>query len=327
MSTSLASVVDAVLEVPIGPSFTRIGYAVRSRTDRWRSLDSYELRGRTIAVTGATSGLGRHAAVRFAGLGATVVVIGRDAARTERARDEIAGEAASESVHTAVADMSDLGQVRALAGTLLAEHPAIDTIVHNAGALTADRRLNGDGIEMTVAAQVLGPFLLTSLLLPALRDTGRTGRVITVSSGGMYATGLTVRDLQMGEADYKGSEQYARAKRAQVTLNEMWADRVPASQVVFQAMHPGWADTPGVEASLPTFRKVTGPLLRSVEQGADTIVWLAADDAATAASGRFWHDRRPRSIHKLPTTRRTDTPERRAELWAWCVEHTGAVAP
>lgn len=327
MSPSVASIVDAVLEAPIGPSFTRIGYAVRRRTDHWRNLDSYDLRGRTIAVTGATSGLGRHAAARFAGLGATVVVIGRDALRTERTRDEIARESGSAAVHAALADMSDLGQVRALAGTLLAEHPAIDTIVHNAGALTADRRVNADGIEVTVAAQVLGPFLLTSLLLPALRDAGPTGRVITVSSGGMYATGLTVRHLQMADADYKGSEQYARAKRAQVTLNEMWADRVPASQVVFHAMHPGWADTPGVEASLPTFRKVTGPLLRSVEEGADTIVWLAADDAATAASGRFWHDRRERSIHKLPTTRRSDTPERRSDLWAWCVEQSGAVAP
>lgn len=327
MSLSVASIVDAVLEAPVGPSFTRIGYAVRRRTEHWRDLDSYDLTGRTIAVTGATSGLGRHAAARFAGLGATVVVIGRDAARTERARDGIASESGATSVHTALADMSDLGQVRELAATLLAEHPDIDTIVHNAGALTADRRVNGDGIETTVAAQVLGPFLLTSLLLPALRDAGPTGRVVTVSSGGMYATGLTVRHLQMSDADYKGSEQYARAKRAQVTLNELWAERVPASQVVFHAMHPGWADTPGVEASLPTFRKVTGPLLRSLEEGADTMVWLAADDAALATSGGFWHDRRERSIHKLPTTRRSDTPERRADLWEWCVEHSGAVAP
>jgi dehydrogenase/reductase SDR family member 12 len=324
---SVASIVDAVLEAPIGPSFTRIGYTVRRRTEHWRSLDSYDLRGRTIAVTGATSGLGRHAAARFAGLGATVVVVGRDATRTERARNEIAGETGSASVHIALADMSELDQVRDLAATLLAEHPAVDTIVHNAGALAADRRVNSDGIEVTVAAQVLGPFLLISLLLPNLGGAGPTGRVVTVSSGGMYATGLTVRHLQMNDDDYRGSEQYARAKRAQVTLNELWAEHAPKTRVVFHAMHPGWADTPGVEASLPTFRKVTGPLLRSVEEGADTIVWLTADEAPLATSGRFWHDRRERPVHKLPTTRRSDTPERRAELWAWCVEQTGAVTP
>lgn len=322
MSNALAGMVDAVLEAPVAPSFTRIGYAVRKRTAGWRPLDSYDLTGRTVAVTGATSGLGRHTAGRLAGLGAAVVLVGRDRERTERARDEIRATGASD-VHMALADMGDLDQVRELAGALLTDHPELDTVVHNAGALTADRRLNPDGIEATVASQVLGPFLLTSLVVPSLQE--RQGRVITVSSGGMYATGLTVGRLQMTDADYQGSEQYARAKRAQVTLNELWARRTTG--VAFHAMHPGWADTPGVAASLPTFRKLTGPLLRSVEQGADTVVWLAADDEALATSGRFWHDRRVRSIHKLPSTKRTDTPERRAALWAWCVEQTGAVAP
>jgi dehydrogenase/reductase SDR family member 12 len=326
----IGTVVDAILEAPIAPSFTRVGYALRRHTADWRDLDSYELTGRTIAVTGATSGLGRHTATRLAGLGATVVVIGRSADRTTRAAEEIARSAAPagvDRVHTALADMGELDDVRALADQLRREHPTLDTIVHNAGALSAERRFNSAGIEVTVASQVLGPFLLTSLLLPTLRSGERAGRVITVSSGGMYATGLTVRHLQMGQTDYRGSEQYARAKRAQVTLNEMWASRVPHDESVFHAMHPGWADTPGVAESLPTFRKVTGPLLRSVEQGADTIVWLAADDAPAATSGEFWHDRRVRSIHKLPTTRRTDTAERRAELWAWCAEHTGVESP
>jgi NAD(P)-dependent dehydrogenase (short-subunit alcohol dehydrogenase family) len=138
-----------------------------------------------------------------------------------------------------------------------------------------------------------------------------------MSSGGMYASSLRVSDLQMGD-DYKGSEQYARAKRAQVTLNEMWAQRVPAVDVVFHAMHPGWADTPGVRESLPTFRKIVGPLLRTPAQGVDTLVWLAADDGEPrTTSGRFWLDRHQRSIHKLPSTRKSDTPERRRELWDW----------
>jgi NAD(P)-dependent dehydrogenase (short-subunit alcohol dehydrogenase family) len=138
----------------------------------------------------------------------------------------------------------------------------------------------------------------------------------------MYASPLKVADLQMGD-DYKGSEQYARAKRAQVTLNEMWAARVSPTELVFHAMHPGWADTPGVRESLPTFRKVVGPLLRTPEQGADTLVWLAADPVEPlASSGRFWLDRRQRSIHKLPTTKKTDTLERRQRLWDWVEEQS-----
>jgi dehydrogenase/reductase SDR family protein 12 len=316
-------IVDKMLEGPIIPSFTSIGYHVRSRIEEWDTLDSFDMTGRTVVVTGATSGLGKHAAQRFTQLGATVIVTGRNADKAERARDEIAATTGSESLEIATGDMGELDQVRALADSITSRHERVDVLVHNAGALSAERRTNSDGIEATVASQVLGPFLLTSLLLGSLRRAA-PGRVVTVSSGGMYSTGLAVDELQMGPSDYKGSEQYARAKRAQVTLNEMWAERTDPAQIVFQAMHPGWADTPGVEASLPTFRKIVGPLLRSVEQGADTIVWLGAAEGPVESTGDFWLDRRRRSIHKLPNTRRSDTQERREGLWDWCIQQTGA---
>jgi NAD(P)-dependent dehydrogenase (short-subunit alcohol dehydrogenase family) len=174
---------------------------------------------------------------------------------------------------------------------------------------------------MTVASQVVGPFLLTALLLGHLA-AAEAPRVVTMSSGGMYASNLEVDRLQMDD-DYNGTEQYARAKRAQVTLTEMWAAHPGSAPVVFHAVHPGWADTPGVAASLPRFRQVVGPLLRTPAQGADTMVWLTADDTAMSSSGCFWHDRRPRSIHRLPTTKWSDTPERRAQLWAWCASTAG----
>ena len=127
-----------------------------------------------------------------------------------------------------------------------------------------------------------------------------------------------------GSADpYRGAEQYARAKRAQVTLTEIWAEKFADSGVRFHSLHPGWADTPGVEEALPTFRKIVGPLLRSPAEGADTLVWLTADDTVVVENGLFWHDRAPRAIHRLPQTRRSDTPERRADLWDWCVAQTG----
>ena len=147
-----------------------------------------------------------------------------------------------------------------------------------------------------------------------------------MSSGGMYAAGLTVSELQMTADKYNGTKQYALAKRAQVTLNEMWAERFGESGIHFHALHPGWADTPGVDASLPTFSKLMGPLLRTPAQGADTLVWLAADDVALASNGKFWLDRRQRSIHKLPSTKESDTPERRAELWDW-VALTAGIEP
>jgi NAD(P)-dependent dehydrogenase (short-subunit alcohol dehydrogenase family) len=206
---------------------------------------------------------------------------------------------------------------------LLQRHPAIHVLIHNAGALDDVRQTSPEGIELTVASQVVGPFLLTGLLLPALKAAA-PARVLWVSSGGMYSEPLSVDRLEMPADGYDGTTAYARAKRAQVTLVELWARRLEADGIVVHAMHPGWADTPGVARSLPTFRRVVGPLLRTPEDGADTLVWLAVDDGAPLAeSGRFWLDRRPRALHRLASTRRSDTPEERARLWRWAVEKSG----
>ena len=110
-----------------------------------------------------------------------------------------------------------------------------------------------------------------------------------VTSGGMYSQGLDVDHLEMDEDRYKGATQYARAKRAQVELLGLWAERL-APTAVAHATHPGWADTPGVEASLPTFRKITGPALRTPNQGADTLVWLLWADEPAQTSGKLWLD-------------------------------------
>ena len=317
-----SGVIDSVIEAPIVTSFTSIGYDLRRRLDDWTPLADYDLSGKVIVVTGATSGLGLAAATQMARCGATLVLVGRSAARNDATVADISNETGNRSISQVPADMGDYEQVRQLAAAILDEHDRLDVLLHNAGALTAERSEAPDGTEATVASQVVGPFLLTGLLLDRLAESAPS-RVLTMSSGGMYTAGLTVSHLQMDPSEYKGTEQYARAKRAQVTLNEMWAERFGQRGVFFHALHPGWADTPGVDEALPLFSKVLGPLLRSPEQGADTAVWLAADGAALEENGRFWLDRRTRAIHKLPTTRRSDTEARREKLWDWVVETSG----
>ena len=129
----------------------------------------------------------------------------------------------------------------------------------------------------------------------------------------MYTAGLALDDLQYEKTAYNGSRAYARTKRALVVLTELWAEQLKGSGVVVHAMHPGWADTPGVASSLPGFHTVTRRLLRTPEQGADTISWLAASPEAARASGAFWLDREPHVTHVFPGT--DPTPAERRQLW------------
>ena len=199
-----SDVIDSVIEAPVVPSFTKIGYAVRSRLDDWDDLDSYDLHGRNYVVTGSSSGLGRFAAEQLASRGAHVVVNSRSHDSAKQAADEIMGRTGSSEVSTLACDMGELDQVRAAATDLTSRFDRIDGLLHNAGALSNERQENSDGIEATIASQVVGPFLFTSLLLDSLRASA-PGRVITMSSGGMYTAGLTVKRLQMTEAEYGGS--------------------------------------------------------------------------------------------------------------------------
>jgi dehydrogenase/reductase SDR family member 12 len=297
-----ARVVDAVLEASVIGSFSRIGLAVRSRLlPEFTADPPATLDGRTVVITGATSGIGHATAIGLARRGASVHFLARDPVRAARARRQISAASGSHQVSYGLADLDHPGSVRAFAADYLTAHDRLDVLIHNAGAIHPSYQANDAGTELTVAGQVIAPYLLTSLLRPALLAAGRS-RVITVSSAGMYTQRLDPAVLQMPASGYRGVTAYARAKRAQVALSREWARRLTATGVAFHAMHPGWVNTPGIAAALPRFHGVMRPWLRTAEQGADTIIWLAASDPARLGSGRFWHDRRPRAEYRLPRT-------------------------
>lgn len=322
-----ADVVDGVLETTVVPSFTRVGPALRSRLDHWTALAPGDLDGRVIVITGATSGIGLAATRAWLAAGATVEIIARNPQKVARVADTLRAEFPMGGVGTTTADTADLDALRTAAEVLRARHARIDALVLNAGALDPEHSYAANGIEQTIASQVVGPFLLSGLLVDPL-SAAAPGRIVWVSSGGMYSEPLAVDRLTISPEGYRGTVAYARAKRAQVTLAEMMAERVDPARLVVHAMHPGWARTPGVERSLPTFRRVTGPLLRSPDQGADTMVWLAAASGPpTQSTGGFWLDRRRRPIHRLGSTRRSDTPAERARLWDWVAAAAGADFP
>ena len=315
---------SSLLDTAIVPGFSRIGFLARSRINHWDQVSSYDLSGKVVVITGPTSGLGKECVRILAPTGAQLVLVARNKEKCDDVISSVRNICTGPEPVCVVAEMGDLPSVGRAAREIATRFAQVFAIVHNAGALLNSCEVSPQGIEQTVASHVLGPHLLTTVLLPNLIAT--QGRVVTVSSGGMYSAELPnidgKRTLEMRPDIYNGSKQYAIAKRAQVTLNEIWATKERA--VHFDAMHPGWADTPGVQDSIPAFRRITKPILRSAQQGADTIAWLAAVQPIPGPSGAFWSDREVRSIHKLPMTRRSDTAQARTNLWNWCNQ---AIAP
>ena len=308
----IAGALDRLLDLTVLPGFSSIGYEVRRRTLGW---DPPTVRGRTVMVTGANAGLGRATSETLAEGGARVVMVCRDREKGEEARQAVASVASLEP-ELLVADLSSLASVREAAATWLGWDEPLDVLVNNAGVMPPERVLTGEGFELTFATNVLGPFLLSRLLMPSLEE-GSDPRIVMVSSGGMYASRFSLADPELDRREYDPTEVYAHTKRAEVMLADEFDLRFEPTSC---SMHPGWAATPGVASSLPRFNRVMGPVLRSPEAGADTIVWLAGASAEEAPGGLFYEDRRPRPKYRLPGTR--ETAGDRRELFELCAELT-----
>jgi NAD(P)-dependent dehydrogenase (short-subunit alcohol dehydrogenase family) len=310
------TVIDDLLEVTVVGSFSRIGYVARAALFDWTPPAPGALDGKTVLITGPTSGLGRQAAEEVAALGARVVLVGRSEERLARVRDALVERHGEDRFPIVVADMGSLASIRAATAHVLATESRLDVMIDNAGAILPERTIGPDGIEAMLASLVVGPFTLIGGLLPLLEQTAGA-RVIAVTSGGQYAQPLDLDDLQNAIEPYSGTRAYARAKRAQVSLIREWSRRL-AGSVRFDSMHPGWADTPGVAESLPTFSKVMGPILRTAAEGTDTLIWLAAGGGLGEPGGSLWLDRRRRPFDRVPMTRLSREDRRR--LWAAIVD-------
>lgn len=293
---------------PLG-SFDRTGFARHAAAFDPDDL-AVDLSGRRCLITGANSGIGFATALALADLGGEVVLLCRNAERGRAALAQIRSRSGNQRVSLVTLDVSDLASIdRALPE--LAATP-VDVLVHNAGVLPDARSESPQGLELCFATHIAGPQRLTAGLREALRDAGGA-RVIWVSSGGMLTRRLDLRDTQWTRRGYDGTLAYAETKRAQVVLSELWASAFADSDVSVNSMHPGWADTPAVASSLPRFHRITEAILRTPEEGADTVVWLAASAAAAELNGAFVFDRQAVRTHWLPQTRESTAD--RAALW------------
>jgi dehydrogenase/reductase SDR family member 12 len=312
-------VVDSVLDFSL-VGYTRWGLRIRSRLPGWPAdPPAAALAGHTALVTGANSGLGKATTAGLARLGARVHLVVRNVEKGDQAREELAADLPDAELRVWRCDLSDLDDVARFAAEFTAAESRLDVLIHNAGLLPAERQTSAQDHELTLATHVLGPLLLTESLRPVLAAAGRS-RVIFVTSGGMYTQRLPADDLEYRLGRYSGSAAYARTKRVQVALLPVLAQRWLGDGIAVHAMHPGWADTPGVASSLPGFHRLTGPALRNLDEGADTTVWLAGSVPAPP-SGLLWHERRPRAVHRLPWTRHSEAERRK--VWRQCAAAVG----
>jgi dehydrogenase/reductase SDR family member 12 len=323
---TVATLIDKALDRSVALGYGNVGIEVRRRLPDWPA-DPPRMDGTVVLVTGAASGLGLAAATGFARLGASVRALARDDDRAAQAvaqvRDRLGrtgDDAGRADVRPVTCDVSDRGAVRDFVRRFSDAEERLDVLVNNAGVMPDERTHTDDGIELTFATQVLAPWMLIDGLRPLL-EASAPSRVINVSSGGQYDQQIPRGDLQSEDTRYGPKKIYARTKREQLAITEMWAERLADRDVHVHAMHPGWADTKGVRTWMPVFRALTRPIVRSPEQGADTIVWLGSAPEGEQGTGGFWHDRRLR-----PTTYRvgagTDSEAARRELW----QHVAALA-
>ena len=298
-----SGLLDKTLDWAVLPGYSKLGFAVRERL--WDDTEPNAVpAGWSVLVTGAGAGIGASACERFAHLGATVHMLVRDRKKGERARARIAERTGSERLRIEICDVSSLASVREFALASSAEQAELHALVNNAGVMPPERTYTEEGFELTFATNVLGPFLLTNLLRPALRraapsrvDQRLLRRDVHAAPlrGGPPARAARIRPAGVLRAHQALRGDPHRALGGAFARNR---DRRPRDASGLG----GHARRADLTAALS---EADGPVLRSADQAADTIVWLATAAGPADRPGLFWHDREPRPAHRVPWTRET----------------------
>jgi NAD(P)-dependent dehydrogenase (short-subunit alcohol dehydrogenase family) len=268
--------------------------------------------GKTVLVTGATSGIGLEASVKLARMGAELVLVARDRARGDAAVADVKTRSGSGAVGLMMCDFASVSQIRALAAQVVASCPKLHVLVNNAGSVFQARELTEDGVERTFAVNHLGPFLLTNLLRDHLvRST--PARVVVVSSAAHRADEMPFDNLQFEHGGYGIMRAYSRSKLANVLFTRELARRLAGSGVTVNSLHPGavatniWSHSPGYLRPLLAVARL---FMLSAEKGADTIVFLAASPDVSAETGGYYERNR-----KVPPSAVARNDAVASELW------------
>jgi NAD(P)-dependent dehydrogenase (short-subunit alcohol dehydrogenase family) len=249
------------------------------------------MNGKICLVTGGTNGIGKSTALELARMGATVVIVGRDAQKTSEVVQVIRAASGNPNVDSLLADLSSHQEVRRLAKGFKRKYSHLHILLNNAGAVFIQRQLSVDGIEMTFALNHLASFLLTNLLLDTLKASA-PARIINVSSNA-HTTGKIEFDNLQGERNYT-PRVYENSKLANILFTMELARRLQGAGVTVNALHPGFTATGFAKNNgkmMATLVSIFAPLVaRSPAKGAETSIFLASSPSVEGLTGKYFYD-------------------------------------
>ncbi|WP_136603889.1 SDR family oxidoreductase [Paenibacillus dokdonensis] len=273
-----------------------------------------------VVVTGANSGMGLASTVALAKQGAEVVMVCRSEQRGQAALAEAIRQSGSERIHLMLCDLGRLSSIRAFALAFTERYSRLDVLLNNAGVVMIKRQETADGFEMDLGVNHLGHFLLTNLLLDALRASSQ-GRVVTVASGA-YKAGKIHFDDPFLKHGFNPAKAYAQSKLANILFTRELASRLAGTNVTANCVHPGAVGTQiGVNRDTgfgKTVLAMLKPFFLSPEQGADTAVYLASASELAKVSGQYFYKRKQQKLSS-----KAESKENAKRLWEWSCEQVG----
>lgn len=269
------------------------------------------MKGKTVVVTGANSGIGKVTALELARKGAHVVLMCRSEQRGTEALEDIRRESGSDDVELILLDLASLDSIQRAAEEFRNRHDSLDVLVNNAGVYVADRQKTVDGFEMTMGVNHIGTFHLTNLLLPALKAAAAP-RVVTLSSEAHRGGTINFDDFFWDDRTYIALGIYGDSKLANILFANELARREPS--IMSNSVHPGMVDTnlSSGQGWFGLVAKLSSPFLLTAEKGARTSIYLAASPEAAQVTGKYFARSKPRKPAKL--ARDTALAER---LWTF----------
>ena len=282
------------------------------------------MKGKRALITGATNGIGKQAALELATMGADVVIVGRNEAKTRRVQNELRALNGGGEIDHLIADLSSMDEIRRIAAEFRARHDRLDVLLNNAGAVFADYQESVDGYEMTFALNHVSYYILTHLLLDLLIQTSQEqgeARVINVSSSAHRNATLRLDNLRAASG-YSFMNSYGASKLMNVQFTYELARRLADTTVTVNAVHPGLVDTGFGHNTGRVWSgliKIAQKLFAiSPQRGAETLVYLAASPEVAGISGKYWNEKQ----QKRSSDNSYDIDQQR-RLWEFSAEATG----